>query len=266
MKHREKRKPPSETVKRLRRENRRLKAENKRLHRTVAELRQKSPSALADLKGKYTESFKESEEAARFSVRSKETAFYRQRSFPRYLAALIRTSALYGIWKQIYTLFRRYRLTVLILQIVLFLLTVLQSGAVFWVVSAFSAALLPAFFTAILLFSQIISFRKRREKRLLAAAVHESQSIYVFHCSKKAFPCDKAFSELISAQMLRENALVLIISPFLVSARGPFASRQPYYAASREEAPHIFLLRAYFYFGIRKNLRENFGERAVVFY
>ena len=246
----------------LKRENRRLKEEIRKLRRENRRLREACRNE--ELLPHFQHDRSTSTTQKQFIQHANAVSLYRKSSFFGYLSALLRTSLFYGLWQRIYRYFRRYRLTVLILQVLLVLMTLIQTSAVFLVFSATFTILLPALFLVLALLSQIAIHRKRGEKQKLLTVLKEHRQLFVFLLPEKAK--NTVFSSLLCA-LAERGATVIVISPCLFSSRGIFTGRRsPYYLAAREEAPHVFLLRGYFYFGIRKHLHEQYADAISVFY
>lgn len=258
-----KRTRPSVRTAKLKQELRRIKRENRDLRRALSNS-PVSPSLYSERAPGHA--------AERFGAHSESFAFYRKKTFFRYLSAMLRTSLIFGLWKRIYTYFRRYRLAILSAEIFLFIVTFLQSGAVFLVLSAISAVLLPTLFLTLAVLSQFTAFRKRGEIRRVEAAVRAAEALYVFPLPRKGFSRgNRGFPALLhSLTEADRHSVVLIVSPYLVSKKAILpisdASRPRYYAAAREEAPNIFLLRGHFFFGIRRSLASLGEKQLTVFY
>ena len=75
----------------------------------------------------------------------------------------------------------------------------------------------------------------------------EDRRVYVF------FGIDSPFGQGNAMSFAeRENSAVLIVSPFWVSPRG-LGRRKPYLNV-RQERAHVYLIRRYFFFSLRKKL------------
>ena len=242
-----------DTVKGLRQKNRRLAKENHLLKKALHDREEAAPSQQGQ-----TESFGISE-------RIEEICHDRKQNFLMYLLSIVRASFLYGLWMRVWTYVRRYRMTILIVQIFLFLFSLPGNGAWFLALSALFATVFPVLLVLLVVLSQTASLRRRREKRALSLALKKGRPVYVFKLTKKDFPKNVAsFLSLISAVTRTSRATVLLVSPFLFSRKG-LAPRPkaPYYVAARQEAPYVFLLRSYYYFSLRRSLRDS---RQAVFY
>lgn len=255
-------KPQTSDLARLKKEVRALKRENKSLKKELLRLE-------CD---EFSPSFREeAPEKSRLKTHLTSRALYRERSFFGYLTESLRSSLLYGLWSKIYTVFRRYRLAILLFEIFLFLVTFLQGGALFLFLSMISAALLPALFVFLVILSQVTVRRRRAEKVRLARVLSHSASLTVIPLPRKDFPSSHSLSYLFS-YLVKENPdmAVLVISPYLFSSRSLFSDtpsrRKIRYVAAREEAHRIFLLRGHFYFGIRNYLKERYGNNLTVIY
>lgn len=255
-------KPQTSDLARLKKEVRALKRENKSLKKEVLRLDKGTFSLY---------SREEAPEKERLKTHLTSRTLYRKRSFFGFLTESLRSSLLYGLWSRIYTVFRRYRLAILLFEILLFLVTFLQGGAVFLFLSMISAALLPALFVFIVILSQVTARRRRAEKVRLARVLSHSDLLTVIPLPRKDFPSSRSLSFLLSHLVKEDPGMaILVISPHLFSSRS-FLSNAPSrrkirYVAAREEADRIFLLRGHFYFGIRNYLKERYGNNLTVIY
>lgn len=247
---------------RLKKEIRALKRENKSLKKEALRLDHEVFSRFSS---------EEAPLSKRLKTHLTSRTLYRKRSFFGYLLESLRSSLLYGLWSKIYTVFRRYRLAILLFEIFLFLVTFVQGGALFLFLSMISAALLPALFIFLVILSQVTARRRTVEKNRLIRALSLCDSLTVIPLPRKDFPSSHSLSHLLSVLVNEDpNAVILMISPYLFSHRSFFINTQKTpisrYVAAREESDRIFLLRGHFYFGIRSYLKERYGNNLTIIY
>lgn len=242
-------------IRTLRRENRSLRRE---VHRLQKELRERSDKENATLPRLFRKSAKNTPQYGT-SERLRNAELLRAPHVFAYLFRTFRTSLFYSFWKRICAYARRYRLTILFLQIALFLFTLPKNGAIFLALSAASAVLFPVLSVLLVLLLQATSLRKRSETAHFFRVLAQHKSIRILVLSRGQIPAERAFLALLRRVSETEDHLTLVLSPYLFSSKsigGTFAPH-PYFAAVREEAPRVFLLRMHFFYRIRARLSDD---------
>lgn len=152
----------------------------------------------------------------------------------------------YRLWLSVWTYIRRLRAISLLLRLIGWILTALQAGTLVLLTAAVLFAVLPvlAALAAGILLAALLDTRqslRRIQKRL------DSRYVYVFFGSGGQFG-EGNIRELSKMQ----NTAVLVVSPFWISSKGLGKSR--FYLNLRQESEHLYLIRRYFYFSLRKRV------------
>ena len=151
------------------------------------------------------------------------------------------------------------------LKIVLTLLTVVQTSAIFVLATSASVVALP--------FILVVSYgafflahisRKRNDavnKKLLA-----HKRIFVFFPPKKrALSPDSYFSGMVEELSKKSDHICIVVSPHFWRNRGLFGNKKPY-RFSRVEHERILLVRRQYYFMLKKNIFNEYANDIIEIY
>ncbi len=226
-----------------------LKIENRRLRQEVAALKRELESSQERLLRR-----KESDPTLVLLAHQaqNEVLFSKKRYFS-YIFQLISSTSIFNIYKRILGFLRRYAFISTTLKIVIAILAVVQSSAVFVIATSASFLALPF----ILVISYAVFFlahinRKRNDavnKKLLA-----HKRIFVFFPPKKrALSPDSYFSGMVEELSKKTDHICIVVSPHFWRNRGLFGNKKPY-RFSRAESESILLVRRQYYFMLKKNI------------
>ena len=174
-----------------------------------------------------------------------------------YLYDLILHTSLYVKWSAFLRIVRRFRTVSFFLKILSTVFAILETGALLILSTVFFLILLPigtAFLLGVLLTALIGS--KRTHQKLSNELA--GKRVYVLFLKD-----GKENTFLIqNARELSTRGTVLLISPYWLAARGIYP--HGFYCTARRESPHIFLVRRYYFFSLRRHVLN--GLDAVYLY
>lgn len=173
-----------------------------------------------------------------------------------YLRSCVRGATLYTQWQRLLAYVRRLRLVALLLRVTTMILTVIETGALVLLSTAIFLIVLPILIALMLGVLLTALLESRRTNRLLAKE-SEGKRVYLLF-----LPREESLFFLANAQSLsqKENTLVLVVSPYWLSAKG--LREGHFYCTAREEAPRLYLIRRYYFFSLQKKVLR---ERSTVF-
>ena len=183
--------------------------------------------------------------------------FCRYRSFPAYAYDLVRSTQLVAAWQRILTLFRRVRLLTVTVRILTLLFSFLQAGTLLLLSTALLLVLLPLLLLALIVTLTVAFFQSGKSNRLLRERTSGRQ-IYVLFLDREHTP----FFEGNVRSLAKGDAVVLIVSPFWLSGKG--LRKKGFYSTVRQEEKNVYLLRRYYFFSMKKQVRAL--ERACYLY
>ena len=164
-----------------------------------------------------------------------------------YLHGRLKRTPLYVQWQELLTSLRRIRLLARLVGILGFLFSAVETGTLVILSTALLLVILPVLLllmAGILLTAQL---KSRHSNRELARRLADRPVVI-------AFMADPPGS--FQGQSLRDLAArgyaVVLVSPHWVSSQGLAAS--PFYLTFRQEAKHLYLIRPYYFFSLRKNV------------
>ena len=170
------------------------------------------------------------------------------RFFFGYAYALFRRGAFYSAWLGVLKQLRRVRLIGLLIRILTFVLSLLQTGAFVLLTTVLLLILLPvgcALMLGILLTALIESGQTNR--RLLRELTGKTVYVLFAHDPPSPFLFQNA-----ADLAMRENSAVLIVSPYWIKSVGMKKGR--FYCTARQEASRIYLIRRYYFFSLKKHV------------
>ncbi len=179
------------------------------------------------------------------------------RSLPRYLQRIWKRAPLYAHWKRFSALLRSFRVVRITVRIITALFAILQTGALLILALAFLLILLllgGLFMLTILL---IATIRASRTNRFLLQHARERSVCLLF---MNDTPSEFFWSNAKS--LTNHGFLVLVVSPFWLSARGLLQKR--FYLTAREETDGLYMIRKYYLFSLRRHVLRS--AKTVYFY
>ncbi len=174
------------------------------------------------------------------------------RFFFSYAWALFRRAPLYLHWQSLLSYIRRFRMITFLLRVGSILFTILETGALVLLSTAVFLVILPlaaALMLGILLTALLES---KRTNRQLAAAVGSRPCCVLFLSEEK-----NPFLLENTKSLAACGKTVFVVSPYWISPKGLSSGR--FYCTARREAAHIYLVRRYYFFSLRKHVLKKAG-------
>lgn len=158
-------------------------------------------------------------------------------------------TAFIRLWMSVLTFLRRFRMLRIILQIIGWLVTVLQAGTLIVLTTIVFFVLLPIliFLPVTVTFLAMLDRQKSR-KRLSAAIADSREVLFVFATGPVIAQTARDLTE-------KGGRTVLFVSPYWISGQTTNGSPARYYVNLRQESDRVFLIRRYFFFCARKLVR-----------
>lgn len=181
---------------------------------------------------------------------------YRRSSFVRYLWESVMDSTPVQVITRLVLYLRR-------VQVVRMTATVLLAAGAALLVAILSAALLPFLFFGTGVLSILALLQSRRMNRKLRQAL-DGRRVRVFIPPRGgALNADSFFIRNARA-MADEGVAVIVVTPYLVSARG-LGGRGGFFTA-RREADGLYLVRRHYFFFLRRHVLDSLEEPITVVY
>ena len=161
----------------------------------------------------------------------------------------------FELWDGVVGVFRRFRLISTTLRIAAVIISAIETGAAFILAAGIALALSPAillFLTAVTLDSAISGLGAVKEIRRIAA---DGAVTFVFP-PRGALGRDRAPGGYGSLAL---SGTVIIVSPYLISARGD--GGRGGYSSLRRERENVYIIRRRMYFVIRRRLGSIFRKK-----
>ncbi len=179
-------------------------------------------------------------------------------NYPKYIYKGIKDSSAYGIWMRILTYFRRFRLASTIIRVSTWIITLVQSSAVFIVSTAIFVVMIPALIVAALAMGIAALTHGASLNRKFASLV-QNKKIYIFFPPASHRAEQYSFIR-VTAEQLAENKdnFIFIVSPHFVSSH--ILGDKRLYMTSKQLSDNIYCIRKHYYFTLRKKVLSSLSD------
>ena len=180
---------------------------------------------------------------------------FARKSYILFLFDTVTSTRGFELWDGIVGVFRRFRLISTTLRIAAVIISAIETGAAFILAAGIVLALSPAillFLTAVTLDSAISGLGAVKEIRRIAT---DGAVTFVFP-PRGALGRDRAPGGYGSLAL---SGTVIIVSPYLISARGD--GGRGGYSSLRRERENVYIIRRRMYFVIRRRLGSIFRKK-----
>lgn len=180
---------------------------------------------------------------------------FARKSYILFLFDTVTSTRGFELWDGIVGVFRRFRLISTTLRIAAVIISAIETGAAFILAAGTVLALSPVillFLTAVTLDSAISGIGAVKEIRRIAA---DGAVTFVFP-PRGALGRDRAPGGYGSLAL---SGTVIIVSPYLISARGD--GGRGGYSSLRRERENVYIIRRRMYFVIRRRLGSIFRKK-----
>ncbi len=226
-----------------------LRAENKRLVREVAVLKRE----LEDSQGKLLARKGADPNHVLLAHQAQNEVLFSKKRYFGYIVQLIGSTSLFNLYKKILAFFRRYSLISTTLKIVLAILTVVQSSAIFVIATSASFVSIPFILVISYAVFFLAHFHRKKNDAINKKLLAEKHVFVFFPPKKRALSPDSFFSGMVEEFSRRPDHICIVVSPHFWRNHGLFGNRKPY-RFSRAESESILLVRRQYYFVLKKNI------------
>lgn len=193
------------------------------------------------------------------SRRADEATRLERRSYPAYLLACLRATSLWGLWQQLLTAVRRWRLLSAILRWSTIILTWLETSAVFLLaVTALLAAGLPLLAGAAVMLL-IGLFQHHRCNEALSRTL-AGRRIYVCIAARGALEEGSYFRGMVRDLAARDDSAVIVVSPHFWRSHGRA------YVTMRRDSENLYFIRRHYFFSLRRHILHPNSARVTILY
>ena len=244
------------TIKALKKENRILRAELKRLSRIIR------TSAIDNELKKVSKG----EAATMWQSKEKEAFLLSSPSYVKYLVSKITGGSLFSYSKKAMGYFRKFKLVSTVMRAVSSVLAILGTGAFFIFLSGtlvFIVPLIVAFCAAIYFFGTV---SRAKAFRCIERSIRNKNVFVFFPEDQHQFEEDSCLRDtvnIISADTENQN-FIIVISPFVFSTVG--LGGNGFFPVARFEKNNVCILRRHSFFLLRKRLLGPAESRTTYVY
>ena len=239
-----------------------LKKENLRLKREIATLKNEMQQSRAATR-KITK--KKDSVQSTFLHQARRENTYSQNSKAAYFRHALKNASLTRTYTQILNSVRQLTFVTTTIQVLLFALTVVKSGAIFLISTSAFIVSLP-FIMIISGIGTILTLLGSKKATAQNKPILTDKDVCVFFPAKKSIiKSGTYFAGFVKSMADRPDTVCVIVT------QGPFFSRgiinnNKYFSTSRLEAPNIILVRRHYYFKLKKNIIQPYSKNLTEIY
>ena len=235
----------------LKKENRRLRAENYAL-REQLRISDKRDAA-------HSRAIKES-----LKRRTDKAKLYSKKSFAAFLLGSFRAKTLFSYYQRIVYIVRKYTFVTTSIKIFTFLFALLQSSALIVLFTGTLAISIPiTLISSYLAVTFTFLFRKRITKKT-KEALRGKRITVLFPSKGRAFEKNSYFRGMIKDITKDENSVAIVVSPYYFSSIGIGKSKK-YYLATRNDGEGVIMIRNHYYFTFKKKILSKASDSILIF-
>ncbi len=190
---------------------------------------------------------------------------YSKKSYTTYLAGLIANTSFFRLYKRLLYIVRKYTFISTTLKIIAYILTFVQSGALFVLAASVSIISLP--FTFIIGYSALAAalFGRRRLNKKLSKFFDGKNIFVMFPQRGNELNSDSFFSGNAKEFAKGENNAVIIVSPYFFSSRS-ISGKKKVFISAREEDENILTVKRHYYFTLKRKLLKTDMKKITFMY
>lgn len=184
-------------------------------------------------------------------------------SFFSYVIESLRSTSVYSRWDRFLIYYRRLRMISVSFRVATYIFAFIQTSAALILLFSIMVVALPAFFIIVFLIISAAIVENARNNHAIEKLINNRKTFVFLALSPSAFDINSFFRANITELSMRENTLIIVVSPFLLSSKGLYGAR-PYISAKTENHSVIIIRKNYFYSLKKKILRKHSGNITVV--
>ena len=238
-----------------------LQSENRLLREEIESLR----SEVEKLSGKKIFGDSNDRSLQAFEKKAANVRLFSKKHYTTYLIALISNTSVFRLYKKIVSVLKKYTLITVSLRIAAYILTAIQSSAIFVVALSLFVVSLPVTFIFGYL-ALILSFFGRRRVIKRTKEMISDRAVTVFFAQRgDSLTKDSYFAGMIKDHTERTGCVSVIISPYFLSSKGISGSKKLFFIM-REEEKDVIVIRRHFFFSLKKLLFKNMNDSLTMIY
>ena len=230
-----------------------LKRQNKRLRAEIKRLKKQNQALKAAMRS--TPQGQLSPHEIMLSDRGQAVERFEASTYLGYLLSWLKASSLWRLTRKVARIFRRLRVVRWVTQLILLILTFLLASAVF-------LSVLPALLLLMLTATLTVTLRAGIRNRKLKNALR-GKHIYVMLPQKSSsLHPDSFFVNCAKDLAHTPHTAVGVVSPYNLSSRG-LGGRGVYFTA-RQESENLYIVRKSYYFILKRKVLTQIDPQMVV--
>ena len=202
---------------------------------------------------------------AAFLRQAKNEGAFSQKEYFSYIRHSVKNASVFWIYAGIIDAVRRFTFVSTTIRILIFIISLIQSGAVFIISTSAFIIALPFVF----LFSGIgfmLTFLGARKATQRTRPLVKGKNVTVFFPVKRsAFDSDSYFAGMVKDIAKQPNSLCVIVAPGLFFSRG-ISKKRRYYFTTRKDGDNIIIVRKHFYYRFKNRVLLRDANRTTEIY
>ena len=199
-------------------------------------------------------------------ARGRKARHYDRQNYLLFLVDRFTDSAFFLWWSRAWAYVRRLRLARTVFLVSAVLLAATQTSALFVLLSATYLTLLPFLIVGIGTCVLVSLLHARAVNRRLRTALDGRHIRVLFPSDRLPFDehSQPFFFASAMAMATEPNTTVIVVSPYLISPKGPVGRRM--FVTARQESEQLYLVRNYYYFTLRRRVLDLVDPHMSILY
>lgn len=200
-----------------------------------------------------------------FLRQAKDEGAFSQEKYFSYIRHSVKNASVFWIYAGIIDAVRRFTFVSTTIRILIFIISLIQSGAIFIIsTSAFLIALpFVLLFSGVGFMLTLLGARKATQK---ARPLVKGKNVKVFFPVKRsAFDSESYFAGMVRDMASQPNSLCVIVAPGLFFSRG-ISGKRKYYFTTRSDGENVIIVRKHFYYRFKNSILLKDARRITEIY
>ncbi len=182
-----------------------------------------------------------------------------------YFRYALKNASLFRVYSQIINTVRRFTFVNTTIRIAIFLLTIVNSGAIFLISTSTFIVSLPFMFLLSGVGAMLTLLGSRKATQINRPILTNKNVCVFFPAKKSAIRKDTYFSGLVQSMGEQPNTVCVIVTQGFFFSRGT-TGRKRLFFASRVDADNLIIVRRHYYFKLKQSIILPYSKKLTEIY
>lgn len=241
---------------------RQLTKENERLKNEVASLKNEIQQSNVN---KRRWSNKKDANSNLFLHQARRENTFSQSSYLSYFTSVLKNASLFRLYSQILNTVRHFTFVTTTIKVVMFLLTIIQSSAIFVISTSAFIIYLPFTFLVSGIGTMLTLFGSRKATRINRPILSDKNVCVFFPAKKSVIREDSYFAGFVKSMAENPNTVCMIVTHGFFFSHG-ITKCKKYFFTSRIDADNLIIVRRHYYYSLKKNVILPYSKNLTEIY